>query len=351
MPEKNSQSVANRKRARVTRIEAARLKYIAWRKRIAADKAWEERAEQEQQAWLRRPRLHTAKFEKLWRDEQIARLVESSGAKTIHNIPIEQRRRDEADKREVEELVKNLGWSNDRFALFTKLVVEYRRDGSIENYLRVRREFPEVEIQVGRFAGMDPVFALEEEFKRQGVDPHLVAAALDSDEPSIDALSLRLLELLVARDKLPKDGPGHIEARRNAISDATVNFLVTTMLEGYDWHDDETFRVPASLVVLVRHLLCGSKPDLYAAYRSKEQRKNTAFLLGQMLKPGEKLSVGKLVKMVPGISRAMAARWLASEDFGSWIQLGANTLLPGSELVRARGYRWDGSARCLIKII
>ena len=104
-------------------------------------------------------------------------------------------------------------------------VAVYRKDPSIENYLQVRREFPEVEIQVGQFGGMDALFALEDTFASQGIDPKLVAGALDADEPSIDALSLRLLELLAARNALPKSGPGHIEKRRRAISDATVNYL------------------------------------------------------------------------------------------------------------------------------
>ena len=63
------------------------------------------------------------------------------------------------------------------------------------------------------------MFALEDKFRKVGIDPDLIAAALDADEPSIDALCLHLLELLIARDKLPKDGPKHIEKRRNAISD------------------------------------------------------------------------------------------------------------------------------------
>jgi hypothetical protein len=269
--------------AEAERERIARLKGIA-----ALQEAWQERAEQKRNDWLLRPRLHTARIEE--------------------------------KKRKVGELAKQLGWSNERLALFTKLVVEYRQQHSIEAYLRVRREFPEVEIQVGHFGGIDALFSLEEEFKRQGLDPRLIAAALDSNEPAIDALSLRLLELLVARDKLPKDGPGHIEQRRNAISDGVVNYLITMMLEGYDWHDEEMFRVPASLVVLIRHQLCGPNPDLHATYLSREKRKSMAFAIGH-LKPGEELSVRKLARMA-GIPPPTAARWLKDESFRSGLKLG-----------------------------
>jgi hypothetical protein len=132
----------------------------------------------------------------------------------------ERRRLRESKK--LQQSQREVGWSDERLAMFKRLIVEYRREPSIENYLRVRLQFLEVEIQVGHFAGIDPLFALENELRKQGVESQLVAAALDGDEPSIDALSLRLMQCLVAREKLPRDGPGYIQRHRDAISDAMV---------------------------------------------------------------------------------------------------------------------------------
>src|SRR5258708_26318614 len=109
------------------------------------------------------------------------------------------------------------------------------------------------------------------------------------------------------------DGPGHIEKRRGAISDPMVNFLIATMFEALDWHE-ETFRVPASLIVLIREQLCGSNPDLYEAYLSREKRKRAAFVAAQCLQPGEKLSVRRLMELT-GTRRMTAARWLRDPDF------------------------------------
>jgi hypothetical protein len=143
---------------------------------------------------------------------------------------------------------------------------------------------------------------------------------LDGDEPSIDKLSLRLLTLLLARDKLPKAGPDYIQKRRVAISDAMIDYLIVTMLEAFDWHE-ETFRVPGSLVVLIRHHICGTMPDLHAAYLLKEKRQNAATRAGQLLKPGEKISVSKLARLAE-IPRSTAARYLAEKDFESFLDLG-----------------------------
>jgi hypothetical protein len=302
LTKKPQRALAPLKGKRGKRGAATRLTAAKWRQII---EELDERLEQKRFAWLSRPRLHTAIFEEFWRDEELARECAKSGV-AIDAEAFERQRSEH--KRKIEEATKDLGWSNERLFSFTQLVVAYRRNPTIEDYLRVRYDFPEVEIQVGYFGGIDPLFALEDDFKKQGIEPNLVAAALDSDEPCVDELSLRLLELLAAREKLPTDGPRNIQMRRDAISDATVNYLIVTMLESFDWHEEE-FRIPASLVVLIRHQFCGERPDLLTTYLSKEHRNNMALTVAQYLKPGEKLSINKLVQMT-GLKRPTAARWL-----------------------------------------
>jgi hypothetical protein len=251
-------------------------------------------------AWLRRPRIHIAIFEEVWNDEERAK----EGF-----ISFEATER----ARKVQELAKNLGWSDEHLLMFKQLVVEYRQRPSVENYLKVRHLFPDAEIQVDRLGGIDALFALEKDFEKQGVDPELIVAALEAEEPAIDALSLRLLECLAARDNIETGRPGYIERRRNAITDATVNYLIAMMLEALDRYG-EMVQLPGSLIVLIRHQICSPAPDLKKAYLSKEKRLNAAFLAAQQLRPGEKVSVRKLSKMT-GAPRMTAARWLADNEF------------------------------------
>jgi hypothetical protein len=275
--------------------------------------------------WLRRPRLHTAIFEESWRNEKIANELAKRGAVTQEMDAFERKR--VKREQQIEEVKKSLGWPDERLALFKQLIVQYRQEQSIEDYVQIRRRFPEVEIQVSQFAGIDSLFALESELKKVGVNPDLVAAALDADEPSIDTLCLHLLELLIARSKLPKTGPGHIAMRRSAISDTTVNYLISTMLESFDRNED-IFRIPASFVVLVRHQLCGLRPDLHQEYLSTEKRHNMAFVVAQQLKPDEKLSINKLVEMT-GIPRSTAARWLKDQEFRQLVDRGQRLIVDG----------------------
>lgn len=280
--------------------------------------AWAARAQRERLQWLNKPRLHTAIFAEARRDEELERLLATNGANFKNKNDAEVfARQKEKRQQEIDAEVGLLGWSLERLNLFTDAVVAYRANASIQNYLSIRREFPEVEIQVARFGGIDALFSLEGDFRDQGISPDLIAGALDGDEPSVDALCLRLLELLVERDKLPKSGRGFIDQRRKAISDATVSYLITTILEAYDWNE-ETYRIPASLVVLIRHQVCGAQPDLDAEYRLRERKKQVAMAIAQHLKEDERLSINKL-KLLAGIPRTTAARWIGDPDFRSWL--------------------------------
>lgn len=270
-------------------------------------------------AWLRRQRVHTAIFEEVWLDDEIARL----GVEPSENTQKERRER----QQEIAAIAKPLRWSKERVDSFKKTVVDYRRSPTLENYLRVRRDFPEVEIQIGKFGGLDAVLTLEDDFRKQGIDPDLVAACLDSDEPSIDALCLRLIEKLVEREHISGDTPGHIEKRRAAISDTLVKYLIVIILESFDWNEVEV-RIPASLVVLIRHQLTGTNPDLHASSLARGQKHQLAIAVAQMLKPGNKLTINKLASMAK-IPRIRAARLLKDEDFKQWLELARGWVAEG----------------------
>lgn len=290
--------------------------------------AWAVKAERERSEWLNKPRLHTALFEEVRRDEELVKLlvVNKARFKDEKDAEIFARQKEKRQK-EIDARIGSLGWPPERLELFKDAVVAYRKDATIQNYLSIRQTFPEIEIQVARFGGIDALFSLEGDFKAQGINPDLIAGALDSNEPSIDALCLRLLELLAERDKLPKGGAGYIDQRRKAVSDTSVDYLIATMLEAYDWNED-VYRVPASLVVLIRHQLCGTRPDLDVEYRLRERKQNVAIAVAESLKPDERLSINKL-KLLSGISRTTAARWLSDPYFQRWFDWGRKRVAEG----------------------
>jgi len=243
-------------------------------------------ARHRERAWHRRPRFHPARLNDLRRTAQLVQIFGSDA----------------------------------RLTLFKERVSAYQEKPSLENYLRLRRDIPDAEIDVALFGGLDPLFALAEELVKHGIDPILVAGALDASEPAIDELSLRLMECLVARGKLSDTGPGHIEQRRNAISDTLINYLIVIMLEAMEWNESNPIVVPSSLIVLIRDRLCGEFPDLRKTYLSREARDRAALLVANRFRPDETLSVRKLAALA-GTSRGTAARWLADPEFQHHVTL------------------------------
>jgi hypothetical protein len=274
--------------------------------------------------WLSRPRIHTGIIEADAKDEEIAKamakLFEEGELSVLPVVDPESIKRQQERARELDKLAKSIGLSDERFTQFKRVVVAFRREPTIENYLQIRREFSEVEIQVSHFGGLESLFALKDKFRAQGIDPHLISAAFDADEPAIDALSLRLLELLAERRKLPTNGPGHIEQRRNAISDSMVNYLILEMLEAIDWNDVEV-RIPASLIVLIREQLGGANLDLHTEAELRERQQSIGIGAGQFFPKGKKISARQLAK-VTSISKSTAARWLVDKGFLTWVELG-----------------------------
>ena len=251
---------------------------------------------QKRLAWLRRPRIHRSTFEEPLENES------ETGEEVAERV------------RKQNELAKKLEWEPEELARFKQLVLRYEKDPTIANYLQMRRDFPEAEVEVGIFSGIDAPFKLEEKLAGQGFDPMLLVGALDADEHDIDAVCLRLLELLEAKRNLPKEGVGFIEARRKAISGATVNYLIVEMLEAID-RCGESIRIPASLVVLIREQLCGSNPDVHEQYLAKQRLRWAAFNAGLAFEQtGGQPSVRNLAA-ANGVSRGTAQRWLADKHF------------------------------------
>jgi hypothetical protein len=260
---------------------------------IGGQQRFEEHAQQELLAWFRRPHIAF---------EHPPGNVLATPEEVVERA------------RKQNELAKKLGWKPERLARFKQLAVAYEKDPTIANYLQIRHDFPEVEVEVGHLGGTEALFVLDKECARHGIDFLLVVGALEAYEPDIDALCLRLLELLEAKRNLPKKEFGFIEERRKAISDPTVNYLIVEMLEAIN-RCERAISIPASLVVLSREQLLGSNPDLHQTYLTQERFRRGAFNVGlNFPQTGKQISVRRLAD-IAGVSRGTAARWLADKDF------------------------------------
>ena len=138
---------------------------------------------QERLSWLRKPRLHTAIFQKAFERDL---LTEPSEDKfPLPEVKVAFYRERDKLIQAIEETKERLAWDTKRFDEFTRLAVAFRTEPSIERYLDIRKSFPEVDIQIGISGGIDPLLAIGEKCRQHGIDPELVASAMDGFEPGI----------------------------------------------------------------------------------------------------------------------------------------------------------------------
>src|SRR6185312_15741041 len=129
---------------------------------------------------------------------------------------------------------RNYGSDENGFNEFSKA---YKKAPSIENYVKLRRQNPDAEIEVSVIGGMEALFALEGELRRYGVDPDLVASVMDANPQAISELSLQLLQKIIEARELKKKGKTHLMRRGLAVPDKLINWLVTCALDALSWND------------------------------------------------------------------------------------------------------------------
>lgn len=146
----------------------------------------------------------------------------------------------------------------------------FRSDPSIRNYLEIREKHPRREPPNIFFAGIDPLFAMQEDLQKWKIDSALVAATMDADREAIDTLSLNLLALMCDRQDLEQAGETHIQSRGIGIPDRLIDYLIVIMFEAMEQYGEP--HAVGSLNFLVRQRLGGQRMAMHQAYEKKSRK-------------------------------------------------------------------------------
>lgn len=195
---------------------------------------------------------------------------------------------------------------------FNEFSMAYKKTPSIENYLKLRRENPSAEIEVGVLGGMEQLFYMERELQRYGVEPELVAGTLDADPAAISEISLQLMEKIIEARKLSKAGKTHLVRRGLAIPDKLVDWIITCSLDALSWNDD--LHIPRDLIVLIRERLGGSNPEYARASHAHEQKGRAATIGGQLKARGITPTF-KMLGDALGVAPSTVKRWFKPGEF------------------------------------
>ncbi len=195
---------------------------------------------------------------------------------------------------------------------FNEFTKQYKASPTIENYVRLRRQYPDAEIEIATTGGIEFLFAQEKELLSYGINPRTVTGVLDSDLKAQAELSLKLMELLIERQKIEKSGATHIVSRKKAISDTFVNYLIAKSLNSLSWNDE--LEITRELIVLIKHQL-GTISSHYEVEEDKRTKRNQArFIAAQIAAKGETPTYRKIGRIL-GIQASTVMRWFPDSSF------------------------------------
>ncbi len=188
----------------------------------------------------------------------------------------------------------------------------YKKAPSIEHYVKLRRRDPGAEIEIAVVGGIDQLFFMEEELRKYGFDPEMIASVLDADPEAISELSLQIMEKMIEAKNLAKAGGTHLTRRGLAVPDKLVNWLIACMMDALSWNDD--LYIPRDLIVLIRERLGGSNPEYEQASHAHQKRSAAITIGGQLkargIKPSFRMLAGTL-----NVSPSTVMRWFPDGEF------------------------------------
>lgn len=191
---------------------------------------------------------------------------------------------------------------------------EYNLDTSIENYVRLRRKHPDVELDISNTGGLDFVFLRDEELKANRIEPRLVVHCLDADPIAHRELSLLLMERMLERKNLEKAGKSHIVSLKKAISDLLVNNLIAVMLDSLDWNGE--LEICPDLIVLIKYQLGMNESQYQLEQKRKENQNKAIWIVVELLRINQKPTLRKIAKLM-NVDATTIMRWLGD---GDWLQ-------------------------------
>jgi hypothetical protein len=195
---------------------------------------------------------------------------------------------------------------------FNEPTKAYKKTPTIENYVKLRRENPKAEIEVGILGGIDPLFYMEPELKRYGFDPLLVASAMDADSEAISEIALQLMERIIAARNLSKAGNSHLARRGLVIPEKLIDWLINCSLDALSWNDD--LFIPRDLIVLIRERLGGSNPEYRQASQAHEKKHNAGMIAGQLKAQGV-VPTFRLLGDLLHVAPSTVKRWFQPGEF------------------------------------
>lgn len=183
----------------------------------------------------------------------------------------------------------------------------FKKDPTLENYYRLRSEYPNEVVEIAVSNGLFWLQENEELLKSLEIHEEFLKALNIGDPSAISELSLELIAKLVERRKLEASSETHLVSRDKVLSDSLINFLILMMFDAMEWNDEIDFQVPRDLVILLREQLGGTFNSREKEFRTSQLKKKALSVATNMLKKGKTPSL-RSVGMILGVNASTILR-------------------------------------------
>lgn len=188
----------------------------------------------------------------------------------------------------------------------------FKKDPTLENYIKLRRAYPNISIEIAIHGGIDPLFYMENELAKHGIAANDMASVFDADPEAISKIALYLMEKIIERDQLKKSGKTHLVRRRLTIPDNLIDWIINSCLDSLSWNDE--LKIPRDLIVLIRERLGGANTEYVKGAHTYHLKSNAALAAGQLKAQGIKPTYKILGKLM-GVAPSTVKRWFEPEEF------------------------------------
>jgi hypothetical protein len=227
-------------------------------------------------------------------------------------------------------------FGDDKDGGFNAATKAYKKDPSLENYVKLRRKDPTAEIEVAVTGGIDQAFYIQPIVERFGIDIKLVLGVMDADAQDISQLSLLLMEKMIAARRLSRKGQTQLIRRGAAVPDKLIDWLISISLDALSWNDH--LHIPRDLIVLIRERIGGANFEYERASRAHQKKKNAALIAGQLKAQGIRPTF-KIVGEALDVAPSTVKRWFKVGEFEREADVWANLCDRNGKLLPLMGSR------------
>ena len=184
----------------------------------------------------------------------------------------------------------------------------YYQDPTVENYLKLRRDNPDAEIQVHTNGDELRLPGIRDELLKYDVDPEIFIRIFEANQETISFYSLFFLEKIEEARKATARGETQLIRRGLAVPDKLVDYFIKCALDAASMSG--TLQINRDLIVLIKEQLGGQVSEYERVAETKGLKWLVTFVAARTMAQGKEPSIREIAKLLE-YTPSTVWRWFA----------------------------------------